>query len=299
MDQLRAMTIFVAVSEQGGFASAARRLNMSPASVTRAVSELEIRLGARLLHRTTRSLRLTESGKRYLTDCQDILLAIDVADQHAAGIHAAPSGLVSITTSVPFGEMVLASILVDLLDRYQDISVSLLLVDRIVHLINEGIDVAVRIGRLPDSTLIAIRVGDMRRVLCASPDYIARKGRPRSPSDLSDHELIDFTSMAPSGKWAFHKDGKTTTLKPSTRMHVTSAVVALRAATAGRGISKASSYMITRQVEAGELEIVLEDFESPPLPVHVVHSEAGKTSARVRAVVDHLVENLRKNPALL
>ena len=299
MDQLRAMSVFVTISEQGGFAPAARRLNMSPPSVTRAVTELETRLGARLLHRTTRSLRLTDSGKRYLTDCQRILSEVAEADRHAGGIHAAPRGLVSITASVPFGGTVVAPILFDMLDCYADISVTLLLFDRIVHLIDEGIDVGVRIAHLPDSSLIAIRVGSVRRVLCASPEYLERKGRPRSPSDLSDHELIDFTNMAPTGEWTFLSNGASKSFKPTSRLHVNKASVSLAAVTAGRGITRALSYMVAPYLEDGELEIVLEDFEPPPLPVHIVHSEAGKTSARVRAVVDHLVENLRKSPALL
>lgn len=298
MDQLRAMGVFVTVAEERSFAAAGRRMNMSPPSVTRAITELEKRLDARLLHRTTRTLRLTEAGERYLADCRRILADLESADQNAAGIHAAPRGLVTVSASVTFGSGVVGPILFDLLDRYPDISVSLQLYDRIVHLIDDGIDIAVRIAHLPDSSLIAIRVGSVRRVLCASPAYLDKARRPTSPEDLGHHELIDFTKMAPSGEWTFHFDGTTQSFKPPSRLHTNKAFVALRAALDGRGITRALSYTVAPHVQAGELEIVLSAFEPPPLPVHVVHAETGKTSARVRAVVDHLVENLRSSQAL-
>ena len=169
MDRLQTMTVFVAVAEELGFAAAARRLNMSPPSVSRAVSDLEIRLGARLLHRTTRSVTLTDAGARYLADCKRILAEIREADDHAAGTHTAPRGLVSVTGSVMFGRMMLTPILLDLQKQYPDISIQTLFVDRLVHLAEEGLDVAVRIAELPDSSLTAIRVGSVRRVVCASP----------------------------------------------------------------------------------------------------------------------------------
>lgn len=298
MDRLQTMSVFVAVAEEAGFAPAARRLNMSPPSVTRAVSTLEERIGARLLHRTTRSLRLTEAGQRYLDDCRRILSEIEEADEHVAGVHAAPRGLVSVTASVPFGGMVLGPIVFDLQDRYPEILISIVLVDRIVHLMDEGLDVAVRIAELPDSTLSAVRVGSVRRALCASPEYLAKNGHPRSPTDLDDHELIDFVNMAPGGDWAFHSDGKIEHVKPEARLHVNKADVAIAAAVAGRGITRVLSYMVISHLQTGALKIVLEDYEPPPLPVHIVHKEGGHTTARVRAVVDHLVESLRQSPAI-
>ena len=194
MDRLQTIEVFVAVAEEGGFARAARRLSMSPPAVTRAVSQLEARLGCRLLHRTTRSLRLSEAGQRYLVDCRRILAEIEEAERHAAGIHAAPRGMVSVTASVMFGRIVLAPVLHDLLDRYPEIAVSAVFVDRVVHLMNEGIDVAVRIAELPDSTLSASRIGSVRRVLCASPDYIAARGQPRAPADLGsgNHGVVEM-----------------------------------------------------------------------------------------------------------
>ena len=292
------MTVFLAVAEEAGFAPAARRLHMSPPSVTRAVTELEARLGARLLHRTTRSVKLTEAGHSYLADCRRILSEIEEADRHAAGVHAIPSGRVTVTASVMFGRMVLVPVLLDVLDRYPDLSVATLFVDRVTHLVEEGIDVAVRIAELPDSSLTAVRVGSVRRVLCASPDYLAAHGRPRTPSDLSEHEIIDFVNMTPGGEWTFKANGPYRTFRPHARLLLNNADAAIAAALAGRGITRLLSYMIAPEREAGALEIVLEDHEPPEVPVHVVHKERGQTSARVRAVVDHLVQSLRKEPAL-
>ena len=298
MDRLQTMTVFVAVAEEAGFAPAARRLNMSPPSVTRAVSELETRLGARLLHRTTRAVHLTEAGARYLADCRRILVEIEEADRHAAGLHSMPTGSVSLTASVMFGRLVLTPILFDLLNRYPDISVTTMFVDRIVHMVDEGVDVAVRIASLPDSSLTAVKVGSVRRVLCASPDYLILHGRPCGPADLDGHRIVDFVNMTPGGEWRFEKDGKPLPFRPTSRLRVNSADSAIAAAVAGQGVTRVLSYMIREEIEAGTLEVVLGDYEPPPVPVHVVHKEAGQTSARVRAVVDHLAKALRRSPAL-
>ena len=292
------MSVFVAVADQAGFAPAARQLSLSPPSVTRAVSELETRLGARLFHRTTRSVQLTEAGVRYLADCRRILSEIETADQHAAGIHAAPSGLVSVTASMLLGRMVLAPVLLDLLDEYPDISVMAMFADRVVHMYEDGIDVAVRIADLPDSSLTAIRVGSVRNVLCASREYLADNSWPNHPSDLTDHNLIDFVNLTTAGKWNFGDGRKSIAYEPTSRLRVNSAEVAIEAVKNGHGITRVLSYMIATELRSGELEIVLEDFESPPVPVHIVHKEARQTSARVRAVVDYLVQGLRKHPAI-
>jgi len=298
MDRLQTMAVFVGVAEEAGFAPAARRLKISPPAVTRAVSELEARLGCRLLHRTTRSVSLTEVGERYLADCRRILAEIEEADGHAAGLHASPRGRVSISASVMLGRVVLTPILLDLLDRYPEISLSTLFVDRVVHLIDEGVDVAVRIAELPDSSLTAIRVGSVRRVLCAAPDYLAKRGRPETPSDLKDHEIVDFVNMTPGGEWGFEKEGRARSVRPVSRLQLNTADAAIAAAHAGRGITRLLSYMIVPCLAEGTLELVLEDYEPPAVPIHVVHKEPGRTSARVRAVVDHLVRALREEPGL-
>ena len=296
MDRLQTMSVFVAVAEEAGFAAAARRLNMSPPSVTRAIGDLEMRLGARLLHRTTRTVTLTEAGERYLADCRHILSEVEEADRHATRVHAAPSGMIRVTGSVVFGRVVLTPILLELQDRYPEISISTFFVDRLVHLIDEGMDIAIRIAELPDSSLMAIRVGEVRRVLCASPSYLDARGRPHNPRDLSNHDLIEFSHETPRGEWIFRSAGRSQSVKVNSRMKFNVADPAIDAVVSGREITRMLSYMIAHHVASGDLEIVLPDFEPPAVPVHVVHKEAGQTSARVRAVADFLVDRLRGNP---
>ena len=298
MDRLQTLTAFVAVADEGGFAPASRKLNVSPPSVTRAIAELEARLGARLFHRTTRSVRLTEAGTRYLADCRRILVELDEADRHVAGVHAAPSGLVSVTASLTFGRKMVTPLLLTLLDRYPAISITTLFVDRVVHMVDEGLDVAVRIAELPDSSLTAVRVGSVRRVLCASPTYLAVAGCPETPTDLAGHRIVDFSAMTPASEWRLEKGGKPHTVRPNARLRVNSADAAIAAVSSGYGITRVLSYMVHDQVDAGELEIVLADYEPPPVPVHVVHKETGRASTRVRAVVDHLVGGLQGSSAL-
>lgn len=298
MDRLQTMSTFVTVAEEGGFAPAARKLKLSPPSVTRAVSELEARLGARLLHRTTRSLRLTEAGVRYLADCRRILSEIEEADRHAASLHREPSGLVIVSASVLFGRMHVAPLLLQLLERYPGLRVSAVFVDRVVHLLEEGIDIAVRIAELPDSSLSAVRVGRLRWVLCAAPDYLEARGRPKRPGDLAAHDTISFAGGSAADVWVFGGGAESRRVQPDSRYLVNNADAAIAAATAGRGITRVLSYMIAPQRRAGALEVLLEDFEPPPVPVHVLHKEAGQTSARVRAAVDHLVQGLRQDPIL-
>ena len=298
MDRLQTMSAFVNVADEGGFAPAARKLKLSPPSVPRAISELEARLGARLLHRTTRSLRLTEVGARYLADCRRILSEIEEADRHAASLHQEPTGLVSVSASVLFGRMHVAPLLLQLLDRYPRIRVSAVFVDRVVHLLEEGIDIAVRIAELPDSSLSAVRVGHLRRVLCAAPDYLDAQGRPRHPADLWVHRTVSFAGDTTSVDWIFGHGAESERFRPDSRFVVNNADAAIAAAAAGRGITRVLSYMVAPEVRAGRLEILLKDFEPPTVPVNVLHKEPGQTSARVRAVVDHLVERLREDPAL-
>ncbi len=292
------MAVFAAVADEAGFAAAARRLNMSAPAVTRAVSALEARLGARLLHRTTRTVRLTEAGQRYLSDCRRILAEIEEADANAAGIHGTPSGRVTVTASVLFGRMVLAPHLLGFLARHPDVSTEALFVDRVVNLMEEGLDVAVRIAELPDSSLVAARVGAVRRVLCAAPDYLAARGTPRSPRDLDDHDTIDFANMTPHGEWAFRSAGRAVVVRPRSRLRVNNADVAIGAACAGHGITRLLSYMIAPELARGDLTLVLDDHAPPPVPVHVVHKETGHVSARVRALFDHLVTSLRQDPGI-
>lgn len=298
MDRFHLMQVFVAVADTGGFAPAARKLHLSAPAVTRAVAALEEYLGVRLLHRTTRQVRLTEAGSRFLQDCRRILTEIDEAEESAAGAHRVPRGKLAVTAPVRFGFMHVAPLLLDFLQRYPGVTAQALFVDRVVNLLEEGLDVAVRIGELPDSSLTAIRVGSVRRVVCASPEYLGAHGTPKEPKDLLSHEIVLFSSVAPRPAWSFRGPNGDFAVAFPTRLIVNTAEVAIRAAVAGRGLTRVLSYMIEHDISEGRLQIILADYETPPLPVHVLYLEGRKAPARVRAFVDFIVEGLRANRSI-
>ncbi|MEQ8815365.1 MAG: LysR family transcriptional regulator [Thalassobaculum sp.] len=296
MDRLDGMRVFVAVAESGGFAPAARSLRVSPPAVTRAVAALEERIGARLLHRTTRTVRLTEAGVRFLADAKRILAELDEAEATAAGAHADPRGLVTVTAPLLFGKMHVAPVVLDFLARYPEVSARTLFADRVVDLLDEGVDVAVRIAVLPDSTLSAVRVGHVRRVVCASPGFLARHGTPETPRDLEGLDCIGFQSGATPAPWVFPAragGGGGETVRPPMRLLVNNADVAVEAAIAGRGITRVLSYQAAEAVRDGRLVVLLPAFEPPPIPVQIVHLEGRRAAARVRAFVDFAAERLR------
>lgn len=295
MDRLDGMRVFVAVAEAGGFAPAARALRLSPPAVTRAVAALEDRIGARLLHRTTRTVRLTEAGARFLADAKRLLAELDEAEATAAGAHAEPRGQVAITAPLLFGKMHVASVVLEFLSRYPEVSARTVFVDRVVDLMDEGIDVAVRIAVLPDSTLSAIRVGEVRRVVCASPAFVAHHGRPQAPRDLADFDCIGFQSATMPAPWVFpsRADGTTETVRPPMRLLVNNAEVAVEASVAGHGVARVLSYQAAEAIRAGRLVVLLADHEPPPVPVHLVHLEGRRAAARVRAFVDFATQRLR------
>jgi len=304
MDRLDSMRIFVAVAEAGGFAPAARRLALSPPAVTRAVAAVEERIGARLLHRTTRVVRLTEAGTLFLEDCRRILAELEEAEAAAAGLHAEPRGPVAVTAPVLFGRLHVAPVLFAVAGRYPGLVVRSFFIDRIVHLAEEGYDVAVRIAELPDSGLSAVRVGSVRRIVCAAPAYLAAHGTPRSPAELAEHEAIPFSQGSATRDWVFHRGdptgavGQTETITPRARLIVNQADVAVAAAVAGHGLTRVMSYQAAAAIRAGDLVVLMEEFEPPPIPIHVVHQEGRRASARVRALVDFLAEGLRADPTL-
>ncbi|MBT3360843.1 MAG: LysR family transcriptional regulator [Rhodospirillales bacterium] len=298
MDRFHAIQVFVKVAECRGFAAAARDLAISPPAVTRAVALLEDRLGTRLLVRTTRSVRLTESGERFLQDARRILLELEEAEEAAVGSHAAPRGELHITAPVLFGRMFVTPILGDFLDLFPLVSARTLFVDRVVNLLDEGLDVAIRIGDLPDSSLIAVRAGTVRRVMFASPDYIRTQGLPQRPEDLAGHRLIQSLAMGTSLDWPFQENDVPYFVRaePRLRMNTNDAVVDL--AFQGWGLSRLLSYQIAPYLADGRLQTVLDEFEMPPLPIHVVHQEGRMVSAKVRSFVDYMVERLRADPAI-
>ncbi|GJI87134.1 LysR family transcriptional regulator [Duganella hordei] len=298
MDKLSAMAIFVAIVDEGGFASAARKLRISPPVVTRAVTELEDSMGVRLLVRTTRVVRVTEVGARYAADCRRILADVAETETSAAGSHGAPRGKLVITASVMFGAMYVTPIVTEYLRRYPETDVECRFLDRVVNMMDEGVDAAIRIGALPDSSYQAVRVGQVRQVLCASPAYLDARGIPTTPEDLGRHDLIAATAVVATNDWRFERDGKPATVKVHPRLSSTSNDAALRAALDGFGITRVISYMAAPHLAAGRLKTVLGRYETPPVPVSVVHHEGRQSSRKVRAFLDMAIAALSADSAL-
>ena len=298
MDKLHLMTVFVAVAEEESFAGGSRRLAMSPPAVTRCIAALEARLGVKLLDRTTRYVRVTEAGQRYLDDARRIIAEVDEADDAVVGINATPKGHLTVTAPVLFGRMYVTPLMVDYLNLYPEMDVSALYLDRVVNMMEEGVDVGIRIGELPDSTMKALKVGYVRRVLCAAPDYVQRQGLPQSPDQLMQHTIISASSISPSVEWKFKQNNELTTIRIKPRLVVTTNDAAIEAASTGFGITRLMSYQIAPQLANNALQIILPEYELAPLPVHVIHREGRHKSARVRSFVDLMVEGLRAKLAV-
>lgn len=284
------MRIFVKVADTESFAAAGRQLHMSASAVTRSIAALEDIIGARLFIRTTRSVKLTEPGKRYLQDCKRILADIAEAEAAAAGSYAAPSGTLSVTASVLFGQMYVLPIMHEYLKRYPAVNGRVLFVDRQVNLIDEGIDVAVRIGRLQDSGFSAVQVGTVRRVVCGSPAYFQQHGVPKTPADLRNHRIAASTGAWVSPEWRFARDQRVT-IQNWLQSNTNEAAIAT--AIAGLALTRVLHYQIEPALREGKLQIVLEEYEEPPLPIHVLYTEGRQAPAKVRAFVDLAVAMLR------
>ncbi|MFC2254843.1 LysR family transcriptional regulator [Labrys portucalensis] len=295
MDRWQAMRIFVKVAETEGFAEAARNMHMSAPAVTRAVAALEDMIGARLFVRTTRSVKMTEAGTRYLDDCRRILSDIAEAEAAAGGSYATPSGTLAVTASALFGQMYVLPVMTEYLDIYPTMRARTFFVDRPVNIVEEGIDVAVRIGHLPDSGFTAIKVGTVRRVICGSPAYFEKYGVPATPADLKNHRIAASTSAWASPEWRFLDDQRVT-IDSVLQCNTNEAVI--ETAKGGWGLTRVLHYQIGPALVAGQLQIVLGDFEEPPLPIHVLHPEGRHAPAKVRAFVDLVVSRLRANRLL-
>lgn len=298
MDRLYTMAIFLAVVDEEGFAPAARKLKISPPVVTRAVSELEESMGVRLLVRTTRVVRVTDVGARYANDCRRILADVADTEKAAAGTHGAPRGRLVITASVLFGEMYVTPIVTEYLRRYPETDVECRFLDRVVNMMDEGVDIAIRIGVLPDSSYQAVKVGQVRQVVCAAPAYLAARGIPLAPDDLKAHEVIVATGVTPSSEWRFEQHGKPLGVRVHPRMTSTSNDAAIAAALDGFGLTRVISYMVAPHLAAGRLKTVLAQFEAGPVPVSVVHHEGRQSTPKVRAFIDLAIGMLRADGAL-
>lgn len=298
MDRFHLLNVFVAVAEAESFAGAARRLRLSPPAVTRAVVALEERLGVRLLTRTTRVVRVTEAGARYLEDARRIIMELDEADATAAGANATPRGHLAVTAPVLFGKLYVMPIVTEYQSAFEQSTVSALFVDRLVNLVEEGIDVGIRIGELPDSSLRAIRIGRVRRVVVGAPAYLQEHGVPETPQALATHRLVVSSGLSPTNDWIFESARGKQTVRVHPRIIANTNDAPLEAAKAGYGLTRLLSYQVAPQLFSGELRAVLTDYEGPDLPVHVVHREGRHGSAKVRSFVDLAVERLRAERAL-
>jgi len=294
-DRLDNMTIFVAVAERQSFAEAARQLTRSPASVTRAVAALEERLQTRLFNRTTRSVALTDAGVRYLDGCRRLLATYDELEAVKFGERIHPCGWINVTAPEMFGRLHVLPLVQSFLDEYPQIDIRLLLLDRVVSLVDEGLDLGVRIGQLRDSSLLAVRVGQVRRIVCATPQYISRHGMPATPNELRKHRVVACTSVTPiPDRWSFHGPNGITSVRVTPRLVVNTTAAAVDAALDNLGLTCIMSYQTEAHAAADRLQTVLVEYEPPPAPVHIVHSQGRHLSAKVRLFLDHAVEGLRR-----
>lgn len=294
MARFRELSTFLAVAEEGAFNAAARRLHISPPAVTRLVTALETRLGVRLFNRTTRQVVLTEAGTRLRADAARVLADLEEAEASAAGDHDAPRGNLQMTAPVLFGQHFIAPIVRDYLDRFPNVTASLVFVDRMVDLIDEGLDVGVRIGELPDSSLTALKVGHVRRVVVASPDYLAQFGIPPDPNALKHHRIIDPTATGDSGSiWVFEGDGGRHAVRLAPALKINTMAAAIDAALNGWGISRVLSYQVASNIAGGELVEILKSHEMRQMPIHLVHHEGRRAAAKIRTFVDMAAARLR------
>ncbi|MGH6953653.1 MAG: LysR family transcriptional regulator, partial [Alphaproteobacteria bacterium] len=294
MDRLAAMAAFVKIVEAGSLSRAAELLGTSLPTVSRTLALLEERLGARLIARTTRRMSLTEPGRAYYERSRRILGAVEEAEATAASLHAAPAGTLVVAAPLLLGRARIAGLVPDFLARHPKLSIDLRLADRLVSLTEEEIDVAIRVGELADSSLVARRLGAFRRVVCGTPAYMARAGAPAHPNDLGRHNCLLFTALATSDEWRFREPGgaREFAVRVSGNFWTSSADAALEAALAGLGLALAPSWQVGEHVKAGRLVCVLDEFEPPLTPVHALYPHARLLSAKVRAFVDYLVARM-------
>lgn len=293
MDQLEAMRVFVAVADAGNLSRAARALGVPVPSVSRKLAALEAHLDARLISRTTRRMALSEAGQRYLILCRRVIAEIDDAGRLLSSAQEEPQGPLSVTAPVVFGRLHVLPIVIEFLRAHPGVDIRFVLADRTLEMIDEGVDVAIRIGALPDSSLIATRVGAIRRITCASPAYLRAHGTPARPEDLSTHACISFVGIAAPDRWPYPSPRGVRSVEVHSRLSVTTAEAAIDAAEAGLGITRVLRYQAEASLAAGRLVRVLEKFEPPAAPVHVVHGEGHAPRAKVRAFAALAATRLR------
>jgi DNA-binding transcriptional LysR family regulator len=297
MDRLDAMSVLLAAVESGSLSKASRELRLPLATVSRKVAELEAHLKATLLIRSTKGLELTPAGRSYVTAAKSILEQLTEAERAASGEYTEPRGDLVVTAPIMFGRLHVLPVVTRFLEAFPEVSVGLVMTDRIAHFLEDQVDVALRIGPLPDSNLIATKIGDVRHVICASPDYLAASGSPATLDDIDKHSLVSFQSVSALSTWSFEQDGAERTVSFRSRLSVNTIDAAIDAALAGAGLVRAVSYQIAGHVHAGRLAVVLEAFEPQPRPVHLVYDTQSRLPLKLRAFVDFVVPRLRERLA--
>lgn len=294
MDRLGAMRLFVAIAGAGSLSAAGRRHGMPLTTVSRKLAALEADLGARLVTRTTRHLALTEAGRNYLESCRRIIEELEVAEARVSGEQSEPLGELAITAPVVFGRLHVLPVVAEFLSRFPRVNARLLLLDRPVDLLEEGLDVAIRIGTLADSSLIAVRVGSVRQAICASPDYLRARGIPKAPEQLSAHDCITFSALDALDRWTFSEGRKQKRVRVRSRLAVNTAEAAVDAAIAGLGIARVLSYQAARALTEGSLKAILVDSDSGEIPVSILHREGRLAQPKVQAFAAFAANALRK-----
>lgn len=292
------MKVLLAVAQAQSFAGGAKQLGMSPPSVTRVIAGLENRLGTLLLARSTRTLRLTEAGRRYVEDCKRILLELEEAEELATGSSVRARGNLTVTAPVMFGELYLIPLITEYLAAHPQVTLNALLVDRLVNMLDEGVDVAVRIGPLADTGLQAVQVGHIRPVVCAAPAFLDRVGRPTHPQEVLALPMVMSSASNLLTEWQFRVNDEPLALHPKPRLLVSSNQAAINAARLGWGLTRVLSYQVADAVAKGELEVVLEAFQMPALPVHLLYQGDKRVPAKVRTFVDFCASRFLTDPAL-
>lgn len=296
MDKLEAMRVFIEVAECKSFVAASRKLDLSAPAVTRSIAQLEHALDVRLFNRTTRHVRLTDSGGRFYEDARRILEDVDQALAAASGSYAEPKGVLSITAPVLFGQIHVTPVVTEYLQQNPAVSVKAVYYDRVCNLLDEGLDVAIRIGHLKDSSIYATPVGSVQRLVCASPSYLEKYGTPRHPSDLKDHEVIQASTVESSTTWQFESSTGKESVKVSPRLYCSQNGAAITAAKQGFGITRLMSYQIGEELKNGSLKCILREYEINPLPVSIIHLEGRQANAKIRSFIDLAIARLRANP---
>jgi DNA-binding transcriptional LysR family regulator len=297
VDRLEAMSFLVASAEAGSFSAAGRLLGVPLPTISRKIGELEMLLNAQLLVRSTRRLSLTEAGATYISACKRILEQVEEAQSQAAGEFTLPRGTLTMTAPIVFGRLHIVPIVDEFLAKFAQINIQLTLSDTTLNLIDEHIDVAVRIGDLPDSSMVAMKVGEIRRVVCGSPAYFAAHGTPRTPEDLAEHMCVTFTAIAAGMTWIFNPKGgkKTRGVQPLCRLRINTAEAAIDAAIAGVGVTNVLSYQVAKAVAEGKLRLILQDYEPDPIPVHLVHGGQALVPLKTRRFIEFATPRLRKS----